>query len=277
MATKKDNNLIGDSAEAFVLRQLQDDGYKVARFGYNARQKGSRAELGNIDPVLDIPIMGIKDLRFPYDVYQSPFAGKNALHILNEFRKSKLKNPDFLVKNFLVNEFIARYYSKHCDEEAKKGRPPHSFFDYGKDLESKNKKKREAAERCRDENIAWRDANIAPFPGGGSHPGKYDFIAFKGGAFSAVEVKANTSRLSYWQEVRLGLLKQLGESIMVIKVKVGDDNNASDMVINHGDTLVSPLSVSDALFLEVVQYVAKHELVESTAIALKDMYKSIIA
>lgn len=50
------------------------------------------------------------------------------------------------------------------------------------------------------------------------HPGRYDFIAYNSEECVAVEVKANTSKLSYWQEMRLALLASFGQKVMVLSV-----------------------------------------------------------
>ncbi len=53
---------------------------------------------------------------------------------------------------------------------------------------------------------------------GAGHPGRYDFMGYKDGVFYAFEVKGNRGRLSYWQKVRMGLLKRMGYNCYVIRV-----------------------------------------------------------
>ncbi|MBB1396874.1 hypothetical protein [Pseudoalteromonas sp. SG44-8] len=50
------------------------------------------------------------------------------------------------------------------------------------------------------------------------HPGRYDFAAYKDGEYYLVEVKFGTSKLSYWQKIRLGLMKRLGHKVYIAKV-----------------------------------------------------------
>ncbi|WP_114325129.1 hypothetical protein [Candidatus Colwellia aromaticivorans] len=57
------------------------------------------------------------------------------------------------------------------------------------------------------------------------HPGRYDLAAYKGDKYYAVEVKGNSSKLSHWQEIRLGLLKRFGHEARLLKVQFTSDKN----------------------------------------------------
>jgi hypothetical protein len=61
------------------------------------------------------------------------------------------------------------------------------------------------------------------------HPGRYDFIAYSTNECVAVEVKANKSKLSYWQEMRLQLMANFGHKILVANV-IGDDVKMSSPI-----------------------------------------------
>lgn len=69
-------------------------------------------------------------------------------------------------------------------------------------------------------NAKFKDSkvDINGFPPG--HPGRYDFIALKNGIFRAVEVKVNSSKLSHWQKIRLGMLQKMGHLCIVAKVRI---------------------------------------------------------
>lgn len=250
-----DTNLIGEIAERYVIDSLLVQGFSVCRYGNDVR----RANAG-YDTEHNLPVMGQFDLKIPLTSPDSAFKGISGLETLDAFSKGKIKNPDFSVSNFLVNEFIQRYYHKYFDEQKNKGNPPHHHSSYLKFKDSKNKKQRMFFEQCKQENQAWHNANTNPFPGGGSHPGKFDFIACKDGEFSAVEVKGNSSRLTYWQSVRLYLLKKMGFCVYVYWVKLGPENILNDINVDDCSGLVCPLAVSDELFSEVINYRALHEV-----------------
>ncbi|KKM02304.1 hypothetical protein LCGC14_1785730, partial [marine sediment metagenome] len=61
------------------------------------------------------------------------------------------------------------------------------------------------------------------------HPGRYDFIAYNEYECVAVEVKANNSKVSYWQKMRLQLMTSFGHKILVVNV-IGDDVEMSSPI-----------------------------------------------
>lgn len=82
------------------------------------------------------------------------------------------------------------------------------------------------------------NGQVGEFEGGTSHPGRYDFITFKDKLFSAVEVKVNSSKLNYWQTVRLSLLQRFGCDAYVLRVNLSKEQIVA--VLNH-ETIESPL------------------------------------
>lgn len=104
---------------------------------------------------------------------------------------------------------------------------------------------------------------------GKSHPGRYDFIGFKEGKHFAIEVKVNSSKLNYWQKVRLNLMRRYGCEVFVLKVSIskeqlqeaarGLEPQYQEIRIEHDlDSKSVPLP-SDKEFMRVINYVSKNE------------------
>ncbi|SOB75309.1 hypothetical protein SAMN04488490_0876 [Marinobacter sp. LV10R510-11A] len=103
--------------------------------------------------------------------------------------------------NALVQGYIDRVSSRHNEENTL----PYSGDDIrkaGLNTPEAEKLKEENREAIRARN---RDKS---FPGG--HPGRYDFIGYKDDKHVAIEVKMNSSVVSYWQMLRFKLLNDLG-------------------------------------------------------------------
>jgi len=110
---------------------------------------------------------------------------------------------------------------------------------------------------------------LKKFPGGGSHPGRYDFIGHKDGGLYALEVKVNTSKLNYWQTVRLALMARYGCNVSVVRENIeeeqlevaakGQNFHFTSVRIDSAIDVSKVELPTDDEFLEVINYVAKHE------------------
>lgn len=115
----------------------------------------------------------------------------------------------FMRDNALVQGYMDRVLSRHNEENAL----PYSGDDIRKaGLNTPEAEKFKEANR---EAIRTRKRDKS-FPEG--HPGRYDFIGHKDDKHVAIEVKVNSSELSYWQMLRLKLLNNLGHRTMLVRV-----------------------------------------------------------
>lgn len=265
-----DTNKIGEAAERYVVETLLSNGYELCKYGHDVRRTGN-----NLETTFNLPVMDVCALQIPIGRNPIKLSQKNAYEVLDSFSKNQLSVQGFSLVNFFVNEFIQRYYWKHNADCKAAGNPPHHGTTYIQFLSSKNKEKREFAEKCKQENLDWYAHNQPEFPGSGSHPGKYDFVGYFDGDYVALEVKANTSKLSFWQSVRLGLLKRFGCKVKLIRVTVDKCGNVTDCVADSCKELLIPLDVTDELFRSVINFRALHEKSETGSANFIKKYKSI--
>lgn len=106
------------------------------------------------------------------------------------------------------------------------------------------------------------------FPGR-SHPGRYDFVGHKDGKLCAIEVKVNSSKLNYWQIVRMNLLKRYGCEAFVLRVSItqdqlkkavtGEEPEYLEIVTEDTFNDSSVPFPTDDEFIELLNYVTKSE------------------
>ena len=116
---------------------------------------------------------------------------------------------DFMRDNHLVSGYIQKTWEKYASGEMKL---PYS----GEDIRTAGMTTPEA-EGMKDANRFYMRQQQKRFPGG--HPGRFDFVAKDELGLIAVEVKVNTSKMSYWQELRFLLLNRMGHRTMLLNVK----------------------------------------------------------
>lgn len=120
----------------------------------------------------------------------------------------------FMRDNHLISGYIQKTWEKYAVGEMKL---PYSGEDIRKAGMSTPK-----AEEMKDANRLYMRQQQKRFPAG--HPGRFDFVAKDGLGLVAVEVKVNTSKMSYWQELRFMLLNKMGHRTMLLNIK-GDHAN----------------------------------------------------
>jgi len=115
----------------------------------------------------------------------------------------------FMRDNHLISGYIQKTWEKYASDEMKL---PYSGAEIMKHGMTSPK-----AEEMKAANRLYMKQQEKRFPAG--HPGRFDFVAKDELGLIAVEVKVNTSRMSYWQELRFMLLKRMGHRTMLITVK----------------------------------------------------------
>ena len=121
--------------------------------------------------------------------------------IASDHRGDVLPLGGFMRDNQLISGYIRKLWEKYAATDLKL---PYS----GADIRNAGMSSPEAE--------AMKKANrarLAAFPAG--HPGRFDYIAKDHTGLVAVEVKVNTSKMSYWQELRFMLLNKLGHRTML--------------------------------------------------------------
>lgn len=182
---------------------------------------------------------------------------------------------NFILDNILVTKYIDNYY-----EIWVKTQPPlpYSAVQLTKELE---KNGAAGVEKLLDINRAALKQR--KFIGQDSYPGRYDFIGFKNGHLYAIEVKVNTSKLTYWQKVRLGCLQMLGYKVKIIQVTINkktleDISNgleAVDYCVSECDTI----DTSDVLIptIEELKQIADQHYLSGEPITFKEHYYKLIS
>ncbi|WP_227369474.1 hypothetical protein [Halomonas sp. M20] len=127
--------------------------------------------------------------------------------LLGKHKQVAPYGKDFILTNMLISDYVMACWRKHMKTEA---------LPYPGDeiMKARARKDTESEERMKQAN---RTA-MKKFPAG--HPGRYDFIGNKNGECIAFEIKVNSSKPSYWQKVRLGLLQKYGHKAKVIYIKM---------------------------------------------------------
>ncbi|QIL89668.1 hypothetical protein GNX18_07805 [Microbulbifer sp. SH-1] len=242
--------VIGDIGEFLAAKYLEEQGYFLVRYG---------KEMLKSDP--------LAHLKLNYEVCPDNGCGIDWEHDFKKWSEDDLRcltregapyGKDFLFINFAVNEYIQRCWWYYNENNSL----PHDGIKI-RDLQKLGKI--DEAERLKDENRAA----LNKFPGQGSHPGRYDFICFKAGQYLAVEVKVNNSRLSYWQSIRLGLIKKFGGNAYIIKIKLSKEDLSlcsKNKICNCSSLEMLPVDLdkidslpSDEEFLKIVRFSARHE------------------
>lgn len=179
---------------------------------------------------------------------------------------------NFILNNMLVTLYIQNYWQTWSSNN------PQPYLDEIEDaIRNGNKEQAEV----------FMNANRAAakrFPGHNSHPGRYDFIGIKDGNCCAIEVKVNTSKLTYWQKVRLGCLKMMGHNIKILQISIDRKNldalnskpiNEAQYSITESET-VDTTDVEMPTLEELVELANLHYLKEKQA-SLTAHYKKLLS
>lgn len=190
-----DSRSIGQLAEKVAGEHLKNLGWLLARYGKEMKRKPDRS----------IPVVHDNCLNLPFGSERDTFKGDDDSRIIDEFIADQNSlSGSFVRANVIVNKFIWSFFVKWCEENPE----PFPMSLNNKPLSEKEiEENRKAMHR---------------FPGHEGHPGRYDFIGFKDDEYAAIEVKSNSSRLSYWQEVRLCLLEYFGVKTILVQVDFDD-------------------------------------------------------
>lgn len=125
--------------------------------------------------------------------------------IASDHRGDVLPLGGFMRDNQLISGYISKLWEKYAKTDLKL---PYSGADIrNAGISSPEAEAMKSANRAR----------LATFPAG--HPGRFDYIAKDSTGLIAVEVKVNTSKMSYWQELRFMLLNKFGHRTMLVNVK----------------------------------------------------------
>ena len=230
------NVVIGDIGEYAAARFLREDGFKLMQYGKTIKSKKLSQH-----KTASLPVAWDNLLNCPFEKIDMKIFGEGSKDFLDRFADIPPYENDFIHTNLMVDQYIKRYYSRFCE------------------VNRKNNTK----------------YSINAFPGNTSHPGRYDFIAYKNEAFSAIEVKVNSSRINYWQIIRLALLQRYKCSAYILNVLLskdqislaacGEEPEVSEVsevseinIINQINTTTVELP-SDIEFLEVLRFRSSHE------------------
>jgi|SRR5690554_3100004 len=93
-----------------------------------------------------------------------------------------------------------------------------------------------------------------------SHPGRYDFVAYKDGHITAVEVKSGGSTLDYWQKIRIGSLIKMGHKAIILRV-VKSTNGTLQVLLEKPDINVDLPSEEE--IQKVLDFIHPSEMVLS--------------
>lgn len=178
--------------------------------------------------------------------------------LLSRNRSNLPVGKHFLLVNMLVSEYIQRVWWQFLETNEDPTYSPDK-------VRAQLKLGKSLAEVLKGQSKEY----LKKFPGRGSHPGRYDFIGHKDEDLYALEVKVNSGELNYWQTVRLALMARYGCNVGVVRVNIkneeleaaakGHDFHFTSVCIDSAiDTSKVELPTDDE-FLEVINYVAKHE------------------
>ncbi len=157
---------------------------------------------------------------------------------------------NFILDNMLVSKYIDNYYQIWAMTQPPL---PYSAVQLTKELE---KNGAAGVAKLLDANRAA--LNQRKFIGQDSYPGRYDFIGFKDNHHYAIEVKVNTSKVTYWQKVRLGCLQMFGYKIKIIQVTI--NKQTLEDISNGLETVNYCVSESDTIDTSNVLIPTKEEL-----------------
>ena len=204
MKDSKNIGEVGDAGERLAINYLEKSGWKVARYGKEIEGTAGNELSVVCDSCLDLPFGGQKYLKNEIDEPE----------IINSF----LTNPrniegDFVRANAVVDKYIKLCYQKWLDEN------PMPF------PEEPGVKPSQLSEKNKEANRE----HIKKFPGG-DHPGRYDYIGLSNSDYFALEVKTNSVKFGYWQELRLKMLEASKINLMLVKVKAQNPDAPFDKV-----------------------------------------------
>lgn len=178
--------------------------------------------------------------------------------LLNRNRSTLPVGKHFLLVHMLVSEYIQRFWWQFPETNKE-----HSCS--RAEVRAQLKIEKPIVEVLKGQSKEY----LKKFPGGGSHPGRYDFIGHIDGKLYALEVKVNTSKLNYWQTVRLALMARYGCNVGVVRVNIekeqlekaskGQDFHFTSVCIDSAIDASKVELPTDDEFLEVINFVAKHE------------------
>ncbi|WP_458370495.1 hypothetical protein [Pseudomonas fluorescens] len=173
--------------------------------------------------------------------------------IASDHRGDVLPLGGFMRDNELISGYIRKLWEKYAVTDLKL---PYS----GADIRNAGMSTPEAE--------AMKNANrarLAVFPAG--HPGRFDYIAKDDAGLVAVEVKVNTSKMSYWQELRFMLLNKLGHRTMLVNVKgtheslerscMNSDFSGVTVEVSHNPA-VAAKELDGYSFLEIMETVPRN-------------------
>ena len=186
----KDIKKIGELGEAQALEYLKENGWHVAKYGKEMHAKR----------VKDLNIVHDNCLNIPFGPEKNLFKIADEEKVVSDYIKNPESiAPSFTKANIIADRYIKNYYSKWLEDNPL----PNDVAIGGKRISNAEK----------EENRQWMDK----FPGK-DHPGRYDFVGLYDNKYSAIEVKVNTSRLGYWQKMRLGILSKLGIDVRLVRI-----------------------------------------------------------
>lgn len=132
--------------------------------------------------------------------------------IASDHKGDVLPLGGFMRDNQLISGYIRKLWEKYSVTDLKL---PYS----GADIRNASMPEAEAMKDANRERLAAQQKTFPP-----GHPGRFDYIAKDDTGLIAVEVKVNTSKMSYWQELRFMLLNRLGHRTMLVNVKGTQDS-----------------------------------------------------
>ena len=137
--------------------------------------------------------------------------------LISKYKDNVRSISSFVAANIVTTEYIKRKEWRDSELHGGLGdNLPHS----GSAITDALRSGRPAeAERLKEENrVAMKKK--PRYKSAIGHPGRYDFVGYKNSDHYAIEVKVNSSVLSHWQNIRLGILKMLGVKTLLLHVKI---------------------------------------------------------
>ena len=134
--------------------------------------------------------------------------------------------PNFFVANLIAHIYLRNSLSKRFEDFGKPSdQHPHSMQKIARARSER------VQELYKQENALSEKAHVN-YGVDKDAPGRYDFVGFDGQPV-AIEIKTNDSLLNSWQQLRLGILQQLKQRIMVLRVNLTTDEVEQILGSNH--------------------------------------------
>ncbi len=210
MPSSEQLKLLGNYGEGQAREYLRNKGFEIYCYGSDLVEPSDRGFENFSQEVVN---------KIHYDCRKDDF-------------EEILLNSDFNYLNSVIHQYIINLWAEHCKHE----RLP---YDGREIITAMREGLLEEAERMKDANRAALKKN--KFPNG--HPGRFDFIGLKDNKYYAIEVKVNGSIPSYWQKLRLLVLKHYGIPTMVVKVLV--EKNKFDDIFLGDEVECKSIEVED--------------------------------